>query len=414
MLSLAEVWADVQQYWVIYLSMPFVAALIGYGTKLVAIRMMFEPIEFVGWKPYFGWQGIVPRKAEVMAGIACDTMTRRLLTPADVFGRLDPARVTAEIEKPLTAAVEDITREVVAQYSPGLWESAPDVVRRALIRRVQADAPDYVAQIMGEIKNNIDQVFDLRDMVTSNLTRDKELLNRVFREVGRKEFQFIARSGIWFGLAIGVVQAVVWAFTQNPWVMPLFGGFTGWFTDWLALKMVFRPKKPTKYLFGLFEWQGMFLRRRKEVAAEYGALIADEIITPRNIIDAVLKGPLSDRLYSMVLKNVQKMVDEQAGPTRPLIVLAVGSVRFQEMKKLIAARLLERMPEAMKHVERYAEDAMDLKRTLVTKMQELNEEEFENLLRPAFQQDEWILIAVGAVLGFLVGELQVQIMLAAR
>jgi uncharacterized membrane protein YheB (UPF0754 family) len=414
MLSLAEVWADVQQYWVIYLSMPFVAALIGYGTKLVAIRMMFEPIEFVGWKPYFGWQGIVPRKAEVMAGIACDTMTRRLLTPADVFGRLDPARVTAEIEKPLTAAVEDITREVVAQYSPGLLESAPDVVRRALIRRVQADAPDYVAQIMGEIKNNIDQVFDLRDMVTSNLTRDKELLNRVFREVGRKEFQFIARSGIWFGLAIGVVQAVVWAFTQNPWVMPLFGGFTGWFTDWLALKMVFRPKKPTKYLFGLFEWQGMFLRRRKEVAAEYGALIADEIITPRNIIDAVLKGPLSDRLYSMVLKNVQKMVDEQAGPTRPLIVLAVGSVRFQEMKKLIAARLLERMPEAMKHVERYAEDSMDLKRTLVTKMQELNEEEFENLLRPAFQQDEWILIAVGAVLGFLVGELQVQIMLAAR
>jgi uncharacterized membrane protein YheB (UPF0754 family) len=414
MLSLAEVWADVQQYWVIYLSMPFVAALIGYGTKLVAIRMMFEPIEFIGWKPYFGWQGIVPRKAEVMAGIACDTMTRRLLTPADVFGRLDPARVTAEIEKPLTAAVEDITREVVAQYSPGLWESAPDVVRRALIRRVQADAPDYVAQIMGEIKTNIDQVFDLRDMVTSNLTRDKELLNRVFREVGRKEFQFIARSGIWFGLAIGVVQAVVWAFTQNPWVMPLFGGFTGWFTDWLALKMVFRPKKPTKYLFGLFEWQGMFLRRRKEVAAEYGALIADEIITPRNIIDAVLKGPLSDRLYSMVLKNVQKMVDDQAGPTRPLIVLAVGSVRFQEMKKLIAARLLERMPEAMKHVEEYAEDAMDLKRTLVTKMQELNEEEFENLLRPAFQQDEWILIAVGAVLGFLVGELQVQIMLAAR
>ena len=44
----------------------------------------------------------------------------------------------------------------------------------------------------------------------------------------------------------------------------------------------------------------------------------------------------------------------------------------------------------------------------------LDEDEFENLLRPAFQQDEWILFAVGAVLGFLVGELQVQIMLAAR
>jgi len=412
MLSLGEILADVQHNWLLYLSMPFVAATIGYVTKLVAIRMMFEPIEFVGIKPYFGWQGIVPRKAEVMAGIACDTMTRRLLSPKDVFGRLDPARVTAEIERPLTEAVEDITREVVSQFSPGLWESAPESIRKMLVKRVQADAPDYVAQIMRDIKNNIETVFDLKDMVTSNLVRDKPLLNRVFRQVGDKEFKFIAHSGIYFGFIIGCVQALTWAVTQNVWVMPLFGGFTGWFTDWLALKMVFRPRQPTRYL-GVFTWQGLFLKRRKEVAAEYGALIADEIITPKNIIDAVLKGPLSDRLYTMVLKNVQKMVDEQAGLARPLVVLAVGSAKFQEMKKLIAAKLLERMPEAMKHMEKYAEDAMDLKRTLVTKMQELNEEEFENLLRPAFQQDEWILIAVGAVLGFLVGEMQVFIMLHA-
>ena len=413
MQSFSQIVTDVQQHWVLYLSMPFVASAIGYVTKLVAIRMMFEPIEFIGFKPYFGWQGIVPRKAEVMAGIACDTMTKRLLSPQDVFGRLDPVRVTQEIQGPLTEAVEDITREVVSRYSPGLWESAPDMVRRMLIKRVQADAPEYVAQIMRDVKNNIDTVFDLKDMVVSNLTRDKPLLNRVVRQVGDKEFEFIARSGIYFGFAIGCVQAVTWAVTHSSLVMPLFGGFTGWFTDWLALKMVFRPKQPTRYLFGLFEWQGLFLKRRKEVAAEYGALIATEIITPRNIIDAVLKGPLSDKLYSMVLKNVQKMVDEQAGATRPFIVFAVGSSKFQEMKKLIAQKLIERMPEAMKHMEKYAEDAMDLRNTLVTKMQELNEEEFENLLRPAFQQDEWILIAVGAVLGFLVGEMQVFIMLHA-
>ncbi len=52
---------------------------------------------------------------------------------------------------------------------------------------------------------------------------------------------------------------------------------------------------------------------------------------------------------------------------------------------------------------------MDVRNTAITKMQELNEEEFEELLRPAFEEDEWILIAVGAALGFLVGEMQVQI-----
>ena len=412
-MSWTAILEDIQRNWLLYCSMPVVAALIGYVTKLVAIRMMFEPIEFVGWKPpYLGWQGIVPRNAERMATIACDTMTRRLLSPRDVFGRLDPARVAREIEKPMLAAIEDITREVAAQYQPGLWERLPERVRGVVISRIKAESPAIVTRIMRDVQKNIDKVFDLKDMVVTNLMRDKALLNRIFQEAGRKEFQFIARSGIPFGFAIGVVQALTWALTHSVWVMPIFGGFTGWFTDWLALKMIFRPREPTRYL-GLFEWQGLFLKRRKEVAADYGALIASEIITPRAVLEAVLRGPLSDNLYDFVVKHVQQAVDDQAGLARPLVVFAVGSARYLEMKQAVARRIMERLPETMKHVEQYAGDAMDLKNTLVTKMQELTTEEFEALLRPAFQQDEWILIAVGAALGFLVGEFQVFVMLHA-
>ncbi|AHH18626.1 hypothetical protein NONO_c38420 [Nocardia nova SH22a] len=39
------------------------------------------------------------------------------------------------------------------------------------------------------------------------------------------------------------------------------------------------------------------------------------------------------------------------------------------------------------------------------------QEEFEGLLRPAFKQDEWKLVTVGAVLGFLIGEVQVHLLL---
>jgi uncharacterized membrane protein YheB (UPF0754 family) len=65
------------------------------------------------------------------------------------------------------------------------------------------------------------------------------------------------------------------------------------------------------------------------------------------------------------------------------------------------------VPETLTFIEDYAEEAMDIRNTLVQKMRELSAEEFEELIRPAFQQDEWILITVGAVLGFAVGELQV-------
>ncbi len=401
---------DVQQNWMLYASMPFVACAIGFGTKIVAIRMMFEPIEFVGIKPPFlGWQGIVPRKAATMAAIACDTMTTRLIRPEDVFNKLDADRVAKEIEKPLLEAVEDITREVAGHYAPGLWEAAPEAVKRLIIRRIQEEAPNIVKQIMLEIKANIGAVFDLKDMVISSLLRDKRLLNRIFLESGSGEFRFIRNSGAYFGFVIGCVQALTWAVTHSSLVMPVFGLFTGWFTDWLALKMVFNPKHPTRYL-GLITWQGMFLKRRMEVSREYGRLIAREIVTPHNIIDAILRGPMSDRLFNLIQKQVQKAVDEQAGVAKPFVVFAVGSTKYQKMKKLVTQEIIKRLPETLKHVEQYAGDAMDLENTLATKMTELSVEEFEHLLHPAFEQDEWMLIAVGAALGFAVGEIQVFIM----
>ena len=86
-------------------------------------------------------------------------------------------------------------------------------------------------------------MFDLKEMVITNLVTDKALLNRIFREAGRKEFRFIARSGIYFGGTIGLLQMTLWVLFHEPLIMPAFGLIVGWFTDWLALKMIFNPKR---------------------------------------------------------------------------------------------------------------------------------------------------------------------------
>jgi uncharacterized membrane protein YheB (UPF0754 family) len=399
---LAGIVADFAQHWALYVSIPVVAALIGYGTKLVAIRMMFQPVEFIGVKPFLGWQGIVPKRAARMASIACDTMTEQLIKPAEVVARLDASRIAQEIEKPLLAGVEDIVREVAGHYQPGLWESLPVRVQRLVIERVQHESPRMVAAVLDLIKSDVDSVFDLKGMVVTSLVKDKRLLNRIFQEAGAKEFKFIARSGLVFGGAIGVIQMVAWILFKFPLIMPLFGLFTGWFTDWLALRMIFYPIEPRRY-FGV-QWQGLFLKRRAEVAEAYGSLIAQEIITPHNVIEAILHGPLSDR----VLALIQRQLDLELGSVaRPLLVFAVGSRKYQDVKLSIAEQIMNRLPETMRYIEDYATDAMDIRNVLVSKMKELSPHEFERLLRPAFEQDEWILIATGAVLGFAVGEGQV-------
>jgi uncharacterized membrane protein YheB (UPF0754 family) len=397
-------WHDLAEHWYIIFSIPVVAAIIGYTTKVVAIRMMFLPLEFVGVRPYLGWQGIVPRRAARMASIAVDTMTRDLVSASEVIGRLDPVALAKELEAPLHAAAEDITSEVMTEYESGLWEALPEAGRRLIIARVQAETPHIVAAVLADIQRDVDAVFDLKEMVITNLITDKALLNRIFREAGRKEFRFIARSGIYFGGTIGLLQMTLWLIFHQPVIMPAFGLVVGWFTDWLALKLIFNPKRPITIL-GL-HIQGLFLKRRTEVAAEYGALIADEVITPRKVMEAIMRGPLSDRVVAMVGRHVEAAINRNAGFAKPLVVLAVGSSRYNEMKRSITSKVIDRMPETMLYIEDYARETMDVRNLLVTKMQQLDEVQFEALIRPAFEQDEWILISVGALLGFFMGEAQ--------
>ena len=401
--------ADFQANMWLYISIPFVSGLIGYVTKVVAVQMMFLPLEFIGIKPFLGWQGIVPRKAEKMATTAVDLMTQRLIKPEELFARLDPLRVASEIEVPMTAAAEDIVRAVATEYQPGLWEGMPEFARQKIIRKVQAEAPAVAAEIMRAIQGNLSHYFDLRHMVISNLMKDKRLLNEIFRKVGRNEFKFFSTAGFYFGFGIGLIQMVCWALFREPWLLPLFGGFVGLFSDYVALQMLFRPMHPKKILG--YTWQGLFLKRQQEVAADYAALISKQLLTPSNMIEELFRGPMSDHIMELVQRHVRVLIDEQSGMARPLVVYAVGSQRYIEMKAVVAERILAKLPETMKHMESYAEEAMDVRNTLVTRMQRLTPEEFEGLLRPAFKEDEWILITVGAVLGFVVGELQVQIMI---
>lgn len=48
--------ADLAEHWPLYAAIPFIAAVIGYVTKRVAIEMMFRPLDFVGINGTFlGW-----------------------------------------------------------------------------------------------------------------------------------------------------------------------------------------------------------------------------------------------------------------------------------------------------------------------------------------------------------------------
>lgn len=385
----------------LYLSIPVVSALVGWATNVLALKMTFYPLEFRGVPPHLGWQGIIPAKAVKMADKAVDLMTSKLISPAEVFARIDPNRFVWEIEPAVHDMLDEVINEVMREESPTLWELLPKRVKQDVVYNAKVDAGAAITQMMEDIRQNVDGVFDLKGLVHEALVRDKRLLNEIFLQAGAEEFTFIERSGLYVGFAFGLVQALLWYFFPAWWALPIAGFAVGYATNWAALQLIFRPLKSIK--IGPAVVQGMFLKRQREVAERYAALISAEILSTRNIINALVRGPLSDRLFAIIERHVRTGVDLFNGVSKPLVQLTLGKDGLRRVKGRVGEKIMQHAIDPLKHVERYAEEAMDIENTIRTKLQALPPEEFEGLLRPVFQEDEWKLVLIGGVLGALVG-----------
>lgn len=397
--------ADVQAHWYVYASMPFVAAAIGYITKIVAIEMLYRPMEFVGVGP-LGWQGLVPRRAGKMAAVTIDLLTENLLTVEELVDRIDGAAAVDRLREPLTQAVDEVAREAVDLLVPGGWDAVPAGVRRGFIARIQNRAPFITESLLAEVRAEPGRFIDIHHLTVTTLVEHKHRLNTMMRETAGASMHFLRRTGLVFGLLIGVVQTAAWAFIHQVWIMPVFGLVTGFLSDWLALTLLFWPRRPTRIL-GV-RWRGVLHANRDQITRDYARIMAADLFRPEALIGALLEGNGADRLFALVQREIAQELGRQLGPARPLLEIGIGSDRYLQIQRVVAQRVIG-LVRTMPEVVTYAEEVLDVERLLAGKMALLTDEQFEGIMRPIFKDDEWLMISVGALLGFVVGEVQVEI-----
>ena len=114
-------------------------------------------------------------------------------------------------------------------------------------------------------------------------------------------------------------------------------------------------------------------------------------------------------MFALAAKEIDAAIDAQSGLPGQAVVLAVGTKRYRALKDRVVAMVLERLPSTLREAQDYAVGVIDLENTIVEKMNQLTNDEYESILRPVFKDDEPLMISVGAILGGVVGELQVQI-----
>lgn len=387
---------------VLFASIPLTSALVGWITNVLAIKMTFYPIEFIGIRP-IGWQGIIPSKAKKMSEKSVDMLTTKLLKIDERFALIQPSRVAEDMQGALSKLSKEIIEEVMEGQMPLIWRNTPQAIKEQLYDNFTKDLPQIVEEIMGDVKRNIHQLLDLKILGVKALTENKNLLNQMFLNCGREEFKFIEKSGLYFGLPLGLVQMLIAIFYAPWWLLPLFGLLVGYITNWLALKLIFEPLHPKRFLFGFLTFQGLFIKRQKEVAVEYSKIVSQKVLTTESMFEFLVRGPSSDKLASIIKKKISKAVDTNINNSNALVNIAIGRKQTIAIKNVAYYRLMQELPISIRNTFEYTEQALDMENMLREKMSGLSSEEFVNFLRPVFKEDEWILITVGAVLGMLAG-----------
>ncbi|KAF0809885.1 hypothetical protein A167_01425 [Alcanivorax sp. S71-1-4] len=385
-----------------YVSIPVLAGVIGWVTNWMAVQMTFYPLQFIGIRPFFGWQGIIPSKAEKMSGILVDQTLSKIGSIDEFFQQMEPEKIAAHLTRSVQSRIEEYTDEVMTERNAVLWENLPLLVRRRVYNRARRVVPEVMDNIVDDISKNVEELVDLKYMIGSQMREDRALMVKMFREVGDPEFRFVINSGFYFGFLFGLLQIPFLLYLPGNWVMPVFGFVIGIATNWVALNVIFRPLNPVRV--GPFRVQGLFLKRQKDVAESFARLTTTEVVTLRNIMYQVINGPRADRTKALIKRHMRPLLE--GGVVRTAAQLTVGPGGYADLKKAVEEKAVDLAVLPFEDPQFNRERGAIVERIMRERMCELSSEEFQALLRPAFQEDEWILILVGGVLGMAAGFIQ--------
>jgi len=385
------------------------------------VQMMFYPVRFLGVWNYrnsgygLGWQGVVPRKAGIMAEKSCDLMVGRLIHMEEIVDRFHMDEFFETLGSVLIECQRGVNERLGPTYFPKVWPHIPQGVKDEILQKVMETQQECFHPIMADIRHNITSILNIKDMCVRRYTEEPTLLISLFQHVGRKEFQFIQRCGAQMGFLLGCAQMGLYFITKDivwmPWVLlPLSGLIIGNLTNWLAIKMIFRPLHPHKSCCGLVNIQGLFLKRQKQVAKELASILTDTCMNAESMIRYLVSSPGYDQALDIFDKHTSAACDGVLGYAKNLAPIAVGADRWTNLKKEVTTGLLEELPNHSSHFLKFVDHALQIEDTLAVRLTNLPPDEFEGMLHPAFQEDEWMLILLGGVLGVVVGVLQAAVL----
>ena len=188
------------------------------------------------------------------------------------------------------------------------------------------------------------------------------------------------------------------------WIaIPAIGGLIGWSTNWLAVKMIFRPIRPISFL-GL-RLQGLVPRRQQDLGKAIGRVVGTHLVEHKDIVRSLNKLDLGAVLSAVLDRGLGPKLAELR--SLPLIGGFLTEARVADIKASIVAGILEHKDAVLDEVERGLEKGLDVPRLVEQKVSTFAIEKLEALILEVASRELRAIVVLGGVLGVLIGLSQV-------
>ncbi|WP_197492712.1 DUF445 domain-containing protein [Marinobacter sp. LQ44] len=384
------------------LSVPVMAAVVGWFTNWLAIQMSFHPVRFIGIG-VIGWQGVIPRKAEKMAHICIDRTLQQFGDLNTVYQKLEPQRIVQQVVAQVSPRMDEYIDEVMYEVQPVLWDNLPLFVRARIYQWARQQLPDRIEELVEDFGDDLNELVDLKALLSRELQNHPDLMNRIFREAGSVELQSVINRGAIIGGLLGAILAPLWLAYPEPWLLPVGGFAVGFITNWIAINLIFAPLRPRRVLF--WRIQGLFLRRQEQISDTWARLVAEELITVEKVADAMINGQHGARTRAIIQKHLRPMLDNSM-VMKLAAQVTVGMTGYTDLKRVMNQKAVIATRDVFNDPAFNRERAPIVAGVLAGQMKSLRPEEFQDILRPAFREEELQLMFVGGLFGAVAGLIQ--------
>jgi len=194
---------------------------------------------------------------------------------------------------------------------------------------------------------------------------------------------------------------------MNYWLIliPLISAFIGWFTNWIAIKMLFHPREPKKIL-GL-TIQGIFPKRQTTLAANLGKLVSDEFLSFTDIEEKISNPSNLKKIMPMIDTHIEDFLRKKLPDEMPVISMFIGDKTINKMKTVFMHEIEDLFPKVMKQFASNMKSELDLEHIVYTKVSAFSSDILEEILYQIMSKEFRFVEILGGIIGFMIGLLQV-------